>query len=101
MKKMLLFGIALFIAIGIFAGKDDLQIRALRFLLTSQVGFSKDYFIMKRTMGDGDPAPVILVFGYVDDLSVCQGMLKAMRRNPETFGDPNLQETMYFCERAN
>ena len=52
-------------------------------------------------MRDGDSAPVILVFGYVDDLSVCQGMLKAMRHNPETFGNPNLQETMYFCERAN
>ena len=48
-------------------------------------------------MRDGDSAPVILVFGYVDDLSVFQGMLKAMRHNPETFGNPNLQETMYFC----
>lgn len=93
-------GIVLFAAIGCFAAKDDLQIRALRFLLTSQVGFSKDYLIMERTMRDGDSAPVILVFGYVDDLSVCQGMLKAMRHNPEAFGNPNPQETMYFCERA-
>ena len=51
-------------------------------------------------MRDGDSAPVILVFGYVDDLSVFQGMLKAMRHNPEAFGNPNPQETMYFCERA-
>lgn len=37
---------------------------------------SPSAFIMKRAFGDGEAAPTVLVFGYVDNPGTCVEMLK-------------------------
>ena len=90
MKKtaMLLLVAAAIAVAGCNSGLDG-QIKGLKKALKKPIGYSQDYFLEKN----GEP--VILIFGYADDLAVCMEMVKeSVEKHPQNKG-------VFSCRVAN
>lgn len=55
-----------------------------------------NYVIAKRDFGYGNPSPVIMVFGYIDDMEVCAQLLDAIKHS-EHFGYEEFRQRAYLC----
>ena len=79
--------------------QDDFHesLKKIRNVFKSKAGSSRDVYILKEASGDNDE--VMVIFGFLNDMEVCQGIVEGMHRTPEVFGI-NVKER-YRCVYAN
>lgn len=66
-------------------------------LFSKQVGYSRDVYLVKDGIAGRDK--VAVVFGFLDDMEVCQNIVVGIHRNQEYFGT-NSKE-IYHCVYMN